>query len=170
MKSNMTDHRLVWLSIGMLAGLAIASLWPHEPAHATTTDRSKNFAMVTCPLSIASSAEAIFVIDYLTGRLQGRVLNPQFGKFTHTYFRDLYGDFQLDVNGKEPQFAFVSAQANLPSVGRTTMAAGAIYVGEMTTGQVIAYGFPFNTSNRPVPPAQMIPLDKFQFREPSGVE
>jgi hypothetical protein len=53
-------------------------------------------------------------------------------------------------------------------VGPQTPATGIIYVGELSTGRVIAYGFFFNDSAQVVPPMQMVPIADFQFREGAG--
>lgn len=165
MAQRSLDNRMVWLVLGVVAGLCIAYFWPHEPALAVTSDRNDKFAMVTSEVSFAGSVEGVFVLDFLTGKLQGAVLNNKLGKFTHAYYRSLAADFGVDPS-VEPKYAIVTGRAQLPSQGRATMATGVVYVGELSSGKVVAYGFPYNESNRPVPPVPLQPLDVFQFREP----
>jgi hypothetical protein len=155
---------MLWLGIGLLAGLCIAYLWPYEPAQASGVDRAEQFSILTVPVQLADPLEGIFLFDFLTGRLEGKVLNPSFGKFSHTYFRNVANDFDL-AQTRNPQFTVIGAQASLPSVGPRSMASGVIYVAEMKTGQVVCYGFPYNQSNQIVPPVELMPIDRFQFRQ-----
>lgn len=167
------------LAAGLLAGICVAYFWPHEPAQAITVDRDSKFAMATVPVTAGVSGgvagvpgpgslglEGVFVLDFLTGRLQGAVINNRSGKFTHAYFRNVAADFQVDPQA-EPHYAFLGATANLPGSRGVTPAAGVIYVAELTSGKVIAYSFPYRESNRPLPPVEMTPMDFFQFREAS---
>ena len=160
----MRDHRMVWLAVGVIAGMAIASYWPHEPARAAATDRNTKFALATTPVSILDTVEGVFVLDFLTGRLTGAVLNAKVGKFGHAYYRNVAADFQVDPKA-EPNYAIICGRAQLPRQGRLSMATGVVYIAELTSGRVNAYGFAYNESNRAVPPAEMIPLDTFPFRE-----
>ena len=81
-----TNNRMVWLVVGVLAGLCISYFWPHEPVSAATSDRDTNFGLITVPVrdvtiaGVRDTMEGVFVIDYLTGRLQGAVINPRIGK------------------------------------------------------------------------------------------
>jgi hypothetical protein len=52
MRHVMATNRAMWLACGLLAGLAIAYVWPHEPAYATTGDRDTQFSMVTCQVGV----------------------------------------------------------------------------------------------------------------------
>jgi hypothetical protein len=109
-------------------------------------------------------AEGIFVINFVTGRLEGRVLNPSIGKFTHSYFRNLAADFNIAGKGVQ-QYTIVAGEAALPAVGPASMAQGVIYVAEMRSGQVVCYAFPFNEANVMVPPVELTPLDRFFFAQ-----
>lgn len=170
-------NQLLLLACGLVAGLCISAFWPHEPARAVTTDRNDKFALVTVPVTAgvtggvagvpgpgALPLEGVFVLDFLTGRLQGGVLNNRSGKFVHAYYRNVAADFQIDPTA-QPNYAIVGASANLPGARGVTPAAGVIYVAELTSGKVIAYSFPYRETNRPIPPMEMSPLDMFQFRE-----
>lgn len=165
MQSRISQERATWLAVGLLAGLCVAHFWPHEPAQAITVDRTDKYAMATGPVSITERVEAVFVLDFLTGRLEGRVLNPSLGVFTHSYFRNVAADFEVDPRGN-PQYAIVAGQAQLASARGVSMASGVVYVAELLTGKVICYGFPYNETNRRLPPTELKPLDVFQFREP----
>ncbi|MEX2288209.1 MAG: hypothetical protein WD648_14030 [Planctomycetaceae bacterium] len=162
MEKRITDFRTTWLVLGVLAGLCLSYFWPHEPALAATTDRSDKFALATSP--VTGVLEGVFILDFLTGRLQGHVLSNKVGKFSHAYYRNVAADFELETRAK-PVYAVVAGHTPLTSTGPGSMAQGVIYVAELTTGSVNAYGFQYNESDRPLPPQQMIPLDRFQFRE-----
>ena len=89
MSVNRTNYKLVWLTAGLVAGISIASIWPHEPLSAATADRNEKFGLITA--AVNSEAEAVFVIDYLTGRLSGALLNRtrQGTAFVNFYYRNL---------------------------------------------------------------------------------
>ena len=137
--------------------------------HAGTADRAEKFAMLTVPVKdvqfagVRDHLEGVFVLDFLTGQLKGAVLGKT-GRFTHAYFRNIAADFQVDP-AATPHYAIVQGNAQLPSQGRATMATGVIYVAELTSGRVAAYGFVYNDTNRPVGPIALARLDNFAFRE-----
>jgi hypothetical protein len=159
-----TENRTVLLLIGMIAGLCLASMWPHEPALAAATDRSSKFAILTVPVGVLERSEGVFILDFLTGRLSGAVLNNRTGTFTHRYSRNLAADFGRIAN---PQYAIVGGQATLPNRGRMSFAGGAIYVAEMTSGKFICYGFPYSSANKQLPELPLVKIADLQFRAPS---
>jgi hypothetical protein len=161
---RITDFKTTWLVVGVAAGLCLSYFWPHEPALAVGTDRSEKFALSIVP--VTEEVDAIFVLDFLTGRLQGHVMNDKFSQFSHAYFRNVIEDYDLAQNSK-PVFAIVGGNTLLVSSGPGTMAHGVVYIGELTTGLVNAYGFQYNETNQRLPPQPLEPLDRFQFREPA---
>lgn len=167
-----SGNRFLWLVAGVAVGLAVSWLWPQEPMHAGTSDRDEKFAMLTVPVKdvqfagVRDHLEAVFVLDFLTGQLKGAVLGKT-GKFTHFYYRNVAADFQVNPSAT-PHYAFVQGTAQLPSKGRATMATGVIYIGELTSGKIAAYGFPYNDTSRPVGPIAMAPMHTFAFREALG--
>ena len=167
MNPTVEHRKWVWLTVGLLAGLGIANFWPHEQAHAIAVDRNNKFAVATCPVNFTNTVEAVFVLDFLTGQLQGRVLNPTVGKFMHSYFRNVAADFSVDPKA-EPQYTIVAGQATLTSKGRQTNATGVVYIGELTSGKMICYRFLYTDTRVPLPTQPLLPLDFFQFRESSS--
>lgn len=167
-----SGNRYLWLMAGAVLGLAVSWFFPQEPLHAASADRDEKFAMLTVPVKdvlfagVRDHLEGVFVLDFLTGQLRGAVLG-QNGKFTHFYTRNIAADFQVDPSAT-PHYAIVQGNAQLPSQGRMTMATGVIYVGELSSGQVVAYGFPYNDTNRPMGPIPMARLHNFPFREALG--
>lgn len=163
-KNQYGDRRFLWLTVGVICGMCMSYFWPHEPAMAVATDRDGDrFAITTVPTK-NSNAEAVFVLDFLTGRLQGAVLNSRTGKFTHAYYRNLAADFGVDPTAK-PHYVIVSGEVSLPQQGRAQFADGGLYVGEMSSGKVVCYAFSFVFNNAPSAPQQLIPMDQFQFRQ-----
>lgn len=163
-KKQYGERRFLWLTVGVICGLCMSYFWPHEPAMAVATDRDVDrFAITTVPTR-NGNAEGVFVLDFLTGRLQGAVLNSRSGKFTHAYFRNLAADFNVDPTAK-PHYVIVSGDVNLPAQGRAQFADGGLYVAEMSSGMVICYAFSFVFNNAPSAPQQLLPMDRFQFRQ-----
>jgi hypothetical protein len=163
-----SEQRMVWLAAGLVGGLCVSYFWPHEPAMSAASDRNSKFGMATCAvtsgLGVAGELEGIFVLDYYTGRLTGATLDPKSGKFMSGYFRAVAADFQVDPKA-EPNYAMVTGKAPLNAKGRTPMASGVIYVGELSSGKILAYGFPFAVANRPTEPLPLDLLDGYTFRE-----
>lgn len=168
--SNVTprtiDHRAVWLLTGFLAGLGLAAFWPAEEIQAVATDRDQKFAITTVEV-FPTAPEAVFVLDFLTGRLTGALLNPQSGLFTNFYFRNIAADF----NNAKGKYALIPGQGVLQSAGGATSSAGVLYIAEMTSGKVVAYRFPYRNSVEPID--QVFPLEpfaSFPFREGKPTE
>ncbi len=167
-----SGNRYLWLMAGVAVGLAVSWFWPTEPMQASVGDRDDKFAMLTVPVKdiqfggVRDHLEGVFVLDFLTGQLKGAVLGKT-GKFTHYYFRNIAADFQVDP-ASTPHYAIVTGTAQLPSQGKFTMASGVLYIGELTSGKVAAYGFVYNDTNRAVGPIPLAPMHTFSFREALG--
>lgn len=162
MEKTLTSSRFFWLGVGLIGGLCTAYFWPHEPAYALATDRSAKYALVTSPAG--SQMEGVFLLDFLTGNLQGRVLNIRNATFTRSYFRNIAADFELDPK-TEPQWAIVSGTGQLSATRGVTWATGVIYVAELTTGKVIAYAYPFTETQVVQEPVPLEPVAFFPWRE-----
>ncbi len=167
MKNHYGERRFLWLTIGVICGMCLSYFWPHEPALAVATDRDGDRFAITTAGTKAGNAEAVFVLDFLTGRLTGAAINSRSGKFTYAYYRNLAADFNVDPTAK-PHYVIVSGTVSLPNQGRAQIANSAVYIGEMSSGMVICYAFPFILNNAPVPPQQLMPIDRFQFRQAQG--
>lgn len=168
-----TGGRGIWLTVGLVAGLAISYVWPHEPVLAYGTDRDAQFAMCVCPVGglagISDSIDGIFTLDFLTGDLRGAVLNRQVNKFTAFYFRNVARDFDIDPK-KEPHYSIISGMATIAGQGGISFASGVLYVGELTSGKVHCYAFPWKETPRPVPVIPLVPVDAYQFRQAAEKE
>jgi hypothetical protein len=163
------DRRMVWLLTGVIAGLGLAALWPAEPVHAIATDRADRFAVCTVEVG-PGTPDAVFVLDFLTGRLTGAMLNPTSGIFTNFYFRNVAADFIIDPNAKA-KYAMIPGAGFLNAGGGITTANGVLYIGELSSGKVVAYRFPYRNSRVVI--EEIMPLDPFayyMFRETESNE
>ncbi len=153
MRNVTASNRVAWMAGGLVAGLAIAALWRSEPTYATTADRDTQFMMATIPVGTSAAGindpmDGVFILDFLTGQLKGAVLNRQNGSFASFYMRNLAKDFDVEGNA-EPHYCMVTGYAQVPSAGGLTMASGVIYIGELNSGKVAAYGFPWKETGTP---------------------
>ena len=167
MHNRIADSRGVWLVAGVIIGLGVTWFWPHEPIRADQSDRSDKFGICTVPASLAiaglPTSEAVFILDFVTGRLQGFYLNPQQGGFSQMFYRDIADDLRLNEKGPaQPVYAFVGGQGQFSGQGQT-WGASIIYVAEMQSGKLVAYAFPFSQANAGQP-QQMVPVANAQFR------
>lgn len=169
MSTGQKNYKWLWLTTGLVAGISISTIWPHEPVSAATADRNDKFAMITCPVSIES--EAVFVLDFLTGKLSGALLyrTRNGTKFTNFFYRNLATDFQIGAAGK-PYFAISCGKAAIPNMNGIQWGTNALFVAELKSGKVASYGIPYKISQRPLPPVQIVPLDSFSFREATVTE
>lgn len=166
MKSYAKERRLVWLGFGVIAGLCMAYVWPHEHVFAGATDRDAKFAICTVEVG-PGNPDAVFVLDFTTGRLQGALLNPQSQTFTNFWFANVAQDFKVRTNGKYtiiPGSGFLNAGAANQGNGQA-IATGVLYVAEVTSGMVGCYRFGYVNSPNPLPPTALQPVDVFPFRE-----
>lgn len=162
------NTRMVWFTCGVLGGLMVSYFWPHEIALADT-DRDASgskFAVVTAATGI-TQGDAVFVLDFLTGRLFGAALNSQVGKFNQFYMRNVMGDFNLSPD-VEPRFVVTSTRLNVSSRGaRKQPATHGLCIAELRTGRVIVYAFPYSINPRGEAPETLQIVDGFQFRQES---
>lgn len=164
MTGTRSNDRFVWLVLGLLAGVAIASVWPHEPVQASSADRNQKFAMITTP--IGGGYEGVFILDFLTGRLTGAVLGRVRNggtEFINFYARNVAEDFEVAGNG-EAHYAISGGVAEIQGKGGIQWGNSAIYVSEMNSGKVAAYAVPFKISQIPLPPVPLVPLATYPFR------
>lgn len=160
--------KMPWLVVGLCLGLALSSFWPTEQVQARGTDRNDKFAITTATTGF-QNPDTIFVLDFLTGRLVGALLNQQTATFTNFYFRSIAADFGLDPTAK-PQFVIISGDGNLTTRGGPQTSTGVVYIGELTTGKVVVYRYPFRISTKPMPPLTLEPFAFFSFRDVAPAE
>lgn len=161
MKTRVFEQRGMWLVAGVLLGLAVATYWPAEEVRAHAVDRTNKIALVSAETTSGNS-EAIFILDFVTGRLVGAAYNTQIGTFNQRYLRNVAGDFKVTGNA---QYAIVPATVSIPQRGGgPTPALGGLYVAELTTGKVALYGYGFNETPGPQPVMPLVLVDGFEFR------
>jgi hypothetical protein len=171
MLRTLKHNRLVWLAMGLFAGLLLGGMLSDTPLHAVATDRIDTFAMATGPVS--DDVEAVFFLDFLTGDLRAVVLGRQGNGFTAFYtYSDVFKDLGVNPN-KNPRFLMVTGVADLRRGGGGMQPSRAIvYVAEVTSGKMAAYAIPWSAQmyaqNRPVH-AKLMPLAVTPFRPVGGV-
>jgi hypothetical protein len=187
MNQFFTRTRMIWLvsavfvaamSGGIVSGLATRWLTPAAAdhpladgffrainAHASATNAQESMILATGEIDTA--IEGVFTLDALTGELRGAVISPQKGRFTVKYSWSVAKDFE---GVKNPKFLMVTGVAEM----RQQYGPGArpahcvIYVAEVTSGKVAAYGVPFDNTKATGPQgykASFIPLDVFSARD-----
>lgn len=164
MVHSLQQGRALWLGIGVLVGVALSGLLPHAPLHATATDRQENFAMATG--KVDAQIEAVFTLDFLTGQLTAAVLNPQTHQFSLAYSRNVMSDLKVE-QGKSPKYLMITGESELRGSGQAQMGDSVVYVAELTSGNMAAYGLEFSRAwlNQPgAAQKQFIPLQVVPFR------
>ena len=155
------------LALGVILGISFIALKPYQPVKASAANGNDKFSMCTCRVASGES-EAVFVLDHLTGVLSGGFLNSQSNSFSHRYLRTVSQDFQLNPATPEPKYSMVSGDAQLRTSGGLQPANGLIYVAELTSGAIIAYGFAVPRGRGVSTPLEIFRIDAFPFREASG--
>ena len=166
MKSHSNERRLLWLACGVVCGLGLAYFWPHEPAFASATDRDQKFAICTVDVG-PGLPDAVFVLDFSNGKLQGAMLNSQSGQFTNAWFANVAEDFKVSAKGGA-KYAIIPGHGYLnvnSAGGGTTTATGLIYVAELTTGTCGCYQFQYRNQVTAGTPLRLEPVNSFPFRE-----
>ncbi len=155
----------VWLAVGAVFGLAVSFFWPQESVEATTDrDAGGKFAIFTCPVQeLSAQPDAVFVLDFSTGRLTGAAMNPQSGTFTQFYQRNVAADFNLSPE-MAAKYVVTTGQLNLSSRGGGAIPAkNGIFIAELTSGLVNCYSFPYQTNGSGISP--IVAQAQFPFRQ-----
>ena len=135
--------RGLWLVAGVVLGLVIANVAPVKPLHAVATDRQSDLAICTAP--VGDGIEGVFTLDFQTGELRGAVLNPTRKAFVLSYSANCVNDLKIEA-GKAPKFVIVSGDVSISTRGLKQYGSSAIYVADLTSGNMAAYAIPFNPS------------------------
>ncbi len=152
---------------GVLTMAAVACLIPQQSAQAPVAHGNDKFTMVTVPAIEVGETEAVFVLNHLTGQLTGAYLNVQTTKFSQLYLHNVAADFNVGAT-PEPKYAIVSAPAALRPAGGVQPAYGIIYVAELSSGGVVAYGFARPTNRNVGTTMELVKLDYFKFADSVG--
>lgn len=152
---------------GALMMALVAYAIPQNPAKGAVANGNDKFTMVTVQLSEAVPVEGVFVLNHLTGVLAGGALNEQDNRFDYKYLHNVAADFQTGATA-EPKYAIVSAPCNLRRAGGLQVGYGVIYIGELSSGAVIAYTFPRPSNQNIGTTMPLVKLDYFKFAESVG--
>ncbi len=144
-----TTSALVWLGLGLLAGLLVAGVWPSVPLHAVATDKNDSFSMATGP--VEPEYEAVYFLDNLTGDLHayviGHMANGNVGVIQHSY-RKVLDDFKADGD-RTPKFIMATGISDLTRMGRAGQilpSRSLLYVADVASGIANAYAVPYNST------------------------
>ena len=138
---NHTSVLVVGMALGAVLTAAWEGAWMVEPAHATATHGSDNFAIATG--FVDNGIEALYFLDFLTGDLRAAVVSRRNAEFTGFFQYNVLGDFNSVVGA--PKFLMVTGQASLPrGRGAAQLSNGLVYIAEATSGQVNAYAMPYS--------------------------
>lgn len=150
------------IAAGALIWLLTGFSQPYE-ALAMTAHGSSDKTIATVPLD--DGMEAVVTLDHITGDLTGYVLDRFTGKFFIRYRRNIASDFPK-AQGK---FLMAAGRADFRQItGNERFADGVLYIAEEASGQVIAYGIPWNSqlraSGAAPRQAKFLPLDQAKTR------
>lgn len=160
-------QRIVWLSIGVLVGLVVGGIWPQSPAHAVATAQQESFAL--CTAFVDDEGEGVFCLDSLTGELKGALLSSVNGQFAFQFQANVGAYLKVDAT-KGAKYVMVSGSANFRrGVGNAQFGNSVLYVAELNSGSVVAYGIPWARAARSTGPAPAVipltPLSAWKFRD-----
>ncbi len=135
-------------------------------AHATATHSVEGLIVATGEIDTA--LEGIYILDAVTGDISGAVLNPSNRKFGARWtYSGVMKDLGL-AQVKNPKFVMVTGVAETRQGYRGGKLGRAIlYVAELNSGSVAAYGVPWQPSKMAAGQAYtdtLVPLDWFKFR------
>ncbi len=175
---------LLWVSLGLLLGLATGlavhiglesrqsgdSGFPLDELklRASASHGSDNFAMATGASD--GDAEAVMMLDYLTGELTCFVLNPRSTKFNAMFRTNVWKELPPTKNKKASYVMCTGTWNPLKGgEGGGRPADCVVYVADANTGYFVAYSFPWqagaNANIGPVITAPMVTLDVGKARD-----
>lgn len=155
-------------ALGAMVGAATLAILPSNELKAVSANSNDKFSMATVSVTTGfEDTEAVFILDHLTGLMRGGIMNNS-GQFSYTYFYNVASDFQINPATPEPRYSIVAGRASLRGAGGNQPANGVLYVAELTSGRVLAYGFPVPRGRGSSSPIPMLRLDGFGFRESVG--
>ena len=140
---NRTSILTFSLVLVLVATVFMAISQDARRAYGMTSHGTKDKTIATVPLD--DGMEAVVTLDHMTGTLTGYVLDRFTGKFFIQYLRNVSQDFPR-AQGK---FLMATGRADFRQItGNERYADGVIYISEEASGQVIAYGIPWNSQLR----------------------
>jgi len=166
--TTLKRHPYFIFALGVILGAGMMLLRPSQPVQASSANSNDKFSMTTVPATNSfGDTEIVFILDHLTGLLRGGLLSTQTGKFGFIYEHNVAAEFNLNPATPEPKYSLVGGPVTLRSSGGVTPANGVVYVAELTSGTVVAYGFQAPRGNGVNGVIPLVPIDAFPFREAS---
>ena len=179
---------LLWMSLGLFLGISTGlatgfavyiglesrqfgdSGFPLEELklRASASHGSDTFAMATGASD--DDAEAVMMLDYLTGDLTCFVLNPRSLKFNAMFRTNVWKELP-PTKGKKASYVMCTGRWNplKGGEGGGRPADCVVYVADANTGNFAAYSFPWqagaNTNVGPAITAPMVTLDVGKARD-----
>ena len=146
MFQHLYGNRVLWLGVGVVVGLLLSGALPHSPANASASSQLDNLVISTG--AVDGDGEAVFILDALSGDVMGWVINPNSGTFTAVYKYNIIRDLGVDTN-KGPKYVMVTGNQQFRrGAGGVKMAGSVLYIAELTSGKMVALGFPWNRALR----------------------
>ncbi len=139
----------VGLMLGIAVGVGISSQFngsgvplPTTLLNATATHGGDTMALATGPID--NGVEGLFILDFITGELTCRVVNPRDGTMAAAYAANVVAELGIE-QGKRPKYLMVTGAANFRTQGGSiTPAQSVVYVADANTGNYVAYWLPWN--------------------------
>lgn len=116
-------------------GMSIPALTP-EMLQAAASHGGENMAIATG--AVGDEAEGFFALDFISGTIQGFVINPRRGGITGKYMFNVQE--VLGGPSKNPQYLLVSGTARLSASSQSSI----LYVVNTNTGLYAALGVPWD--------------------------
>ena len=141
----MSRHSVLTCSLiaALVVTAFIATSHDARIAYGMTSHGTDEKTIATVPLD--DGMEAVVTLDHVTGTLTGYVLDRFTGKFFIQYVRNVATDFPW-AQGK---FLMATGRADFRQItGNERFANGVVYISEEASGQVAAYGIPWNSQLR----------------------
>jgi len=142
------------LGIGIAIGVWMANRPSEEIfVQAVGVDRSGDYVLTTG--FVDEGIEAVFYLDYLTGRLSAGVLSKQTRAFRAMYYADVNANLaeyiaaQGGTPPQKPNYLITTGVNDIMLTGGTNTdqpSLSAVYVLETNTGIVMTYVIPWNRS------------------------
>lgn len=150
-----TKRSLLWVSLGLLLGLATglalhiglesrpSSAGPVLPLEelklkASASHGSDTFAMAT---GVIEDSEAVFMLDYLTGDLTCFVINPRTAKFGAMFRTNVWKELPVEKGKGKPSYVMCTGAWSYKggSTGGAKFGDCVVYVADANTGDFAAY-------------------------------
>ncbi|MEO1498626.1 MAG: hypothetical protein AAFV43_15895 [Planctomycetota bacterium] len=138
---------------------------PELTANAMASQAVDNFVLATG--FVDNGIEAFFFLDFLTGDLKAGVVAERGPGFTALFGYNIAADFAA-ASVKNPKYLMVPGEARNRRQGNNMMGHCLVYVVEATSGQIVAYGVPFNAAlyNAGKPQrGSLVPIARAQLRQ-----